>query len=291
MARKIELDNLDNLIERYLAGETIKELARECGVNTKIVWNRIKEAGVPIRGRRLPVPDDLIARYLSGVSEKQLATDTGLSRSVIRRRLIEAGIQPRDGSASMKLRWASSTLAERANMVRAAHKAVLGSTQTVDQLQRRAVGKERTAAHATPAEGALARSLRRRGFSVTQQKAVHIYNVDIAVHEPTIAVEIFGGNFHATGRHGARFFKRTKYLLDHGWSVVIIWVDGRRYPLSVVACGDYLLTLANELRANPSPVGQYRVILGNAETAPVAEMYFNTPSAIERLCATNESTG
>ena len=107
--------------------------------------------------------------------------------------------------------------------------------------------------------------LSERGLDVTPQRAIGPYNLDIAVNAPLIAVEIYGGKWHSTGTHRIRHFERCKYLLDLGWNVVIVWVDGLRYPLDIGA-DNYIVAFVEQLRRAPTVRGQYRVILGNGRT-------------------------
>lgn len=285
MTRKTEIPNFDNLIQRYLAGESINELASEIGVGYKVLWRRFRKAGIDIRPKRFDLPvDEIVSRYTAGESEQSIARSLGVDRKVIRLRLTEQNIAIRNISDTMYIRWENATAEERQQMLSPAHDAVRGTKRTMIDLKRRALGKQRSKAHASAIEYQLAHWLNDRGIDVVQQKAIGPYNVDIAIEEPRIAIEIFGGNFHATGRHQSRFFKRTKYILDQGWHFVIVWVDGRRYPMSV-SCADYIITFANELRSNPSTICKYRVIRGDGNPAPIADTYFNTRAIIKRLCS------
>ena len=233
---------------------------------------------------RIEVPNlpNLLRRYQAGEPEQKLAREAGVNRWTFRKRLTEAGIIPRNVSDSMFIRWAEATPKAREAMLTNAHRAARGRKQTIAERILRANTRERNVTGTSPVELELCARLSARGLSVTPQKAIHTYNVDIALNAPPIAVEIFGGNFHSTGLHARRHFPRTKYLLDHGWSVVIIWIDARRYPLSV-GCDDYIIQFAEELRRNPAAGSQYRVIRGDGNPAPALRSYLNTPADIKRL--------
>ncbi len=234
--------------------------------------------------RRIELPDldHLLQCYVTGEPEQKLALESGVSRALFRRRLIEHGITPRNVSDSMFIRWRKATPEQRQQMVAAAHVASKGRHVTERELLLHSATNERNLLGAVPIEYELSAQLIAAGLHVTQQKAVGVYNVDVAINEPPVAVEIFGGGWHASGRHAIRFLKRTEYLLDHSWSVVIVWIDSRRYPLGV-GCVDYLVALSNTLRNHPTPLREYRVILGDGTPAPVAQSHFNTESVIERL--------
>jgi len=189
---------------------------------------------------------------------------------------------PRGQSEAERAKWDRMTPEQRAAQTVAANEAARGRKHTWAERRKTALTRQRSGIGIVPVETMLAKKLRRAGLDVTQQLAVGIYNVDVAIHEPRVAVEIFGGHWHAYGRHKRRFLKRTEYLLDQGWSVLIIWVDGRRYPFSKRG-GDYVIAFADELRRNPPARSQYRVILGDGQIAPATKTNFNDGATIERL--------
>lgn len=233
---------------------------------------------------RKPKPtnlDDFISRYKAGESEKALSRELNVERSTFRIWLHEAGVEPRGRSAAMYARMARTSPAERMALAQAAHDAMRGTKRGYAELVARAGGKSRLC-KTTPVEDKLTAALRARGLSVVQQRGIGPFNVDVAIKEPRVAVEVFGGNFHASGRHLARHWKRCEHILDAGWTLVVVWVDGRRYPFGI-GCTEYIVTLCNELRALPSERRQYRVILGNGNPAPAFGSYLNCGADVERL--------
>lgn len=285
MTRKIEFPDTDDLIRRYKAGESAYKLACEKGVTDKVIVRMLKSAGVyeDRTGDRVSLDtDDLITRYLAGESEKTIADSLGVNRWTIRRRLVKAGIEPRGRSDAELLKWSFMPDDKRRQQVSAAHAATRGRAIPRDVQIRMAQGRERTKSHAAAAEYHLAGLLQDRGVALSLQKAVDIYNLDIAIDSPPVAVEIFGGYWHGIGDHKRRFFERTVYLLNSGWHVIIVWVDGRRYPVNI-DCADYIVALVQSLGGDIPVRGQYRVILGNGEDAPTLDRYLNSPAVIERL--------
>lgn len=226
--------------------------------------------------------DDILCRYQAGESENKLASELGVSRQVVRRHLLESGIQPRGRSEAELIKWQRMTPEQRDRQVAAAHIAARGRTVSWEEKCRRAKALEGYDYLIVPVETELAEFLRSRGLDVTQQKAVGAYNIDVAINLPTVAVEVFGGQWHTCAEHKTRHYKRVKYLLNEGWHVLIIWVDARRYPISVGA-HKYIISFTEELRRNPPALSEYRVILGNGEDAPIASSYLNTPADIKRL--------
>jgi len=292
MSRIIKEPNIDDLIQRYLAGESVDELARKNDISVQSIYRRFKKNGIPLRGPRLDIPniDAYISRYLAGESENALSRELGVAREVLRRRLIENGVTPRSRSRGMTARWALATPEDKSAMLTNAHIASTGRKATVAERISQAITREKNLSNADISEHILSEFLAALEYTVTLQKAVGIYNLDIALNEFPLAVECFGGGWHSSSRHLARFHERTKYLLDSGWHILIVWIDSRRYPLSV-GCAQYIHSLIQELSSNPPVRCQYRVILGNGETAPIQSSYLNTPSDIERFGHSVDSAG
>ena len=134
----------------------------------------------------------------------------------------------------------------------------------------------------SPAERELIDLLNGLDIPSVPQRAMGPYNIDVAVEVPRVAVEVFGGGFHCFGHHLARHVRRTKYLLNRGWTVVIVWVDLRRYPLGI-GCAKKIKALVDLIGEQPPSRGEYRVIRGNGKSPPVAERYLNTQTFIEAL--------
>lgn len=284
MGRYIEVSNLDNLIERYEAGETVEKLASEIGIGPTTLLVKMRRAGVTHRNwERVSIPtDEIVARYIAGETEQALAAAYGVTRGAIRVRLKKSGVYIRTISDTMRVRWDNATPETAARMLNAAHDAARNRVVPDTERILRAQTRESRVAHASPVEHTLAAALRDAGYFVTQQKAVWKYNVDIALQPPSIAVEVFGGGWHAKGRHLTRFHQRGKYILDAGWHMVIIWVDGLRYPLGVDGV-NRVIAFAQEFSRDPAAPRQYRVILGDGQDAPVRENYLNTDADIKRL--------
>lgn len=205
--------------------------------------------------------DDLISRYRSGESQNELATAFGISQPSVSRWVIKRGANISRSEAEAR-KWAAMTADQRAAQVASAHTAVRGMTRTADDLERRALGKQRTGAHATEEELALARHLNDLGVETISQQAIGKYNLDVGAHP--VAVELFGGGWHADGRHRARLPERIEYLADAGWNLLIVWTHRvHRFDMSVVA--QDALTYLERSRRDPTLRRQYRVIWSDGQ--------------------------
>lgn len=200
---------------------------------------------------------DLARRYLAGESEKALAESLGVSRTPIRRLLLKAGVEPRNRSAGMYVRMARTGPEERARLTEAAHAAARGRTIPFDELCRNALGTQSSVANISAYEYRLCDLLAERGVAYTQQRAYGPYNVDVTVGR--VAVEILGGNWHASKSHG----QRIRYLLDSGVDVLYIWSTGD-FKIGPGAA-EHVIAFAEEASGNPTSGGRYRVIRGNGQ--------------------------
>lgn len=203
--------------------------------------------------------DDLVRRYLSGESEKALAEAFGVSRGPIRDRLQKAGVEMRGRSEAMFTRMSRTEPEERSRLASAAHAARRGQKDDPESLSRRAAAREgKIDGNVSPAEVLLLRDMRSRGLDVIPQKAIGPYNVDVATG--TVAVEILGGTWHRAKRHG----ERLRHILDSGWDVIYVWVDGIKFPLGPGAT-DYVITHLEFRQGAPAEPRCYRVIRGTGE--------------------------
>lgn len=286
MSAKIEIPNQGDLIQRYQAGETISKLAMEWDIPKTTLRRRLDKLGVredrrSHRLKTIPRLAAFIARYRAGESVNSLCIEAGVKRFAFTAALQRAGVHTRGQSEAETAKWQQMPADVRSRQVAHAHDAVRGTTTPLVVMQRQAIGRQRKP-RTTPVERLLSQWLIDAGFPITPQKAVSCYNIDIAIDMPPIAVECFGGGWHASGHHRIIHEKRFNYLLDQGWHVIIVWIDARRYPLSMGA-RDYIIAFAKEASRDPSMTRQYRVILGDGQTAPSRSSYLNTRPVIETL--------
>lgn len=274
MPRKVPDVDLDDLFRRYLAGESPSKIAPTIGVSTAWVYKRLKEAGItrtPTEAKRLAADRkvaanegwiaDAVRLHLEGATQDQIAEVVGRAQSTVSSVLLRRGYRIERSAASTR-RWASMTAEQRAAQVGAAHEAVRGMTRALGDLERRALGKERTRAHATIEELELAACLERLGIECVPQKAIGKYNIDIGA-EP-VAVELFGGNWHADGRHRARLPQRVEDLADAGWNLYIAWCALGR-SLDIPAVAQDVIAFLELSRRDPAFRRQYRVVWGDGE--------------------------
>jgi very-short-patch-repair endonuclease len=214
--------------------------------------------------------DDLLARYERGQSVLSMSKDLGVSRMAITKRIAGLGLKVRNGTEANLIRMAKLSKEERLALAEAAHAAVRGKSHSFAQLCNRAASRERSCRIASKYEAMMIEWLTEAGIEVVPQKAIGPYNVDIALPESAIAVEIFGGNWHTTGLHAARYRKRIEYLLGCGWLPVVVWASGRcGFHRD---CAQQVITIHEINCSNKSARTQEHVIRGDCKTTPVAKV-------------------
>lgn len=215
-------------------------------------------------------PDDprygeVIRRFQAGETQASIAADMGVTQASLSRWLIHRGYR-RDRSEAERLKWERMSPDQRSAQVAAAHTARRGAESSLSELERRARGKEGTQAHVTEEERELARWLADRGIDTTMQKAAGPYNIDLAA-AGAVAVELFGGGWHGHGLHAERLPKRSRYLLDQGWHLYIVWTH-RVHPLGPEVTDD-MVAFIERASSDPASVREYRVIWGDGKLVAV----------------------
>lgn len=204
---------------------------------------------------------DLIERYEAGESLLAAQGRLGISRRTLHKFLTRNGIRIRGRGDGQSIRWGRMTPEQRVAQVAQAHTAARGRVASAGELHMKASIRARNPI-GSAYEHVLIRLLRDRGIDCIPQLAVGPYNCDIASFP--VAVEIFGGNWHWSGRHILRTPKRVRHFLNAGWHVLMIQVG--KIDQSSVEVGadvaDYVAAHIKSLRSNPTAIREYRVVRG-----------------------------
>jgi len=148
---------------------------------------------------------------------------------------------------------------QRANQVRASHDAARGRNISFGELCQRATSRQGNMRYnVAPDEVILGNWLRDLGLPIIHNFAVGPYNCDIGTGP--ITVEVWGGGWHPKPNE----VERTKYILDAGYSVLIVDIDERRYPLAF-AVTKYAVALHKIASSDPAEKRQYWMVRGNGE--------------------------
>lgn len=96
-ARQLRPAQVDKLVEEYLAGTTMRELARQFSVHRATVGKHLAARGVEAPPGLIP-PEEVstvVALYCDGWTLEQISQKFGTTRNTVRRRLQNAGVAMR----------------------------------------------------------------------------------------------------------------------------------------------------------------------------------------------------
>jgi very-short-patch-repair endonuclease len=108
----------------------------------------------------------------------------------------------------------------------------------------------------SPYETPILEGLRGRGLSPVHQHAIGACNVDIAIPELGVAVEVerrYGGDSHSMAA------ERLENLLDRGWSLIVVY-SPRGLPIDAESVCKQIVAILQTVSPHPSGAGQYWVI-------------------------------
>jgi len=257
----------DDIIQRYLSGETPSKIAERYGISKDVIARILKENATQMRpsawSPKVFLPGLAVAEmYVTGKSVNAISKHYGCTRSTVVRVLKEAGIRLRGRSEAETVKWAQMKSASRRRQTEAAQEAVRGRKRSFETLCKTAKTRETRQTHKSVTEDILASMLQRMGFAPVIQKAIGPYNCDLAVHP--VAMEIFGGGWHWHGLHLRRSEKRFRYILDRGWNILAVVISPPRWPLNSEVA-DYIGAYLEALSSHPPEICEYRMIRGAGE--------------------------
>lgn len=93
--RRLKPDQIDELVERYKAGETAEVLAAKFGINRDTVFQHLKRRGAPRRQRRLNRQADIdkaVSLYEAGLTLAAIGREFRVDPKAVRRTLLKNGL-------------------------------------------------------------------------------------------------------------------------------------------------------------------------------------------------------
>ena len=228
--------DLDHLVSLYAAGNSQLDCARILGVPPSAVRHRLVKAGVELPTHKPIDYNRIVSMYESGMSCEAIAPHFNVSGTTIRRRLIASGVALRQGPSYRK-------------------------PDTMLTKRMRAVTREAEGLHVGPHETHFAGLLDDMGVRYGQQTVFGRYNVDFALKELPVVIEIQAGG--GSKRAVADYFNRTKYLLDSGQHVIAVKINSGYGKTITRECAENVIACAHRLCGNPSTPSQYRVFRGD----------------------------
>ncbi|NIA28721.1 MAG: hypothetical protein GWP06_02260 [Actinobacteria bacterium] len=224
--------------------------------------------------------DNLIQMYQSGVSLNKLSNQTGIPRITLNRHFRKKGIVMRTQSDSEKLKWSQMTPKQRKNQVQKAHDAVRGTKHSRETKIKAAKTFYQKSLRIGLFETEISEILS-DFFPMVQQYPIDIYNIDIAIPELSIAIEIQSNN-----RSKLRNMfnnKRTKYLTENGFFVIyVISVSGNpKSSFNVFRVAHKIISLIDASRFDKSFFGKYVMIGSDGYPFTSSRYNFNHITRIE----------
>ena len=267
--------NVYDLHRRHLAGESLSAIARAVGVKKcDTVKNWFVKLGLATRGSddlsgKLDVySKKIITMFNDGNSVKKIAEEFMVARNVIVRVLKKNNIAPRNRSESMFLRMAQASPEERKEFARKANAAAKGRKCSIEERCKRAKTRE-DIKYAYRGEILAAEMFNKAGIDTVLQKACGPYNIDIFITKYSIAVEIFGGRWHCSGRHAERFRKRFDYIINSKIIPVVVWVV-KDFPFDQSAV-EKIIAIGEESRHNESVWRAEHVLRGDGQACTIGK--------------------
>lgn len=214
----------------------------------------------PIPAKSL-VPDEVLIRMyvIDKLPSTVIGPRVGMHPGTVRAKLRRLGLTRSIRDANI-LSAAAATPEARGARAAAAHDAVRGVVRSDRELYRRSQSHWKYRDHVGPHEVTFCGLLKERGILFEQQYAIDIYNVDVALTEHRIAVEVVAGSGNA--RVAANAPQRLELIRNRGWHMFEIRFGvnangGRTWGMGVV---DELVAFMQETSPDPAARGQYRVV-------------------------------
>lgn len=257
------------------SGKAIAEISAIIGWGKNSVFQLLRVGGAS--GKTLVRPCDVIVPYIDGTSENAISKQLGIERIVVHKVLVDHCIPTRSVAEANRQMMLNRSPEENRRNTEAAHLAAKGKRRSPETKKKIALARERNVSGASVYESILAEKLMAKGLEVALQKAVECYNIDIAIPEFSIAVEVFGGHWHSYGRHARRFSERFNLLLDRGWIPVIVWISN---GILTDGCVDYIVSLCDASRLDQTTGRCEHVIYGNGKPSAIGDSKFNYGSIV-----------
>lgn len=206
--------------------------------------------------------DNLIQLYKAGTSANKLSHEFSVSRTLINRILRLHDIEPRSQSDAERTKWSFMDSSKRQAQVAAAHITRRGQKDSTETKLARARTRYQRLLHVGRYELEIANMV-----GGETQFPLGAYNLDVAISESRIAVEIITS--HLTDAISLRK-ERIEYIFNAGWSLLVIEIPDRAKDKMLVHTADNILTFAEKVRSNPTTRRQYGVIRCDGKPVPTS---------------------
>ena len=177
----------------------------------------------------------LKAEYETGLTGQDLANKYQVDRKTIYNWFIRFGIPRRSISDTAILVMSRRTHERKLEITAASRSIITGKKRSHADLCKRALGKERTA---TPSkyEKELLDGLKANGWRPVLHKAVDKFNVALAFPDHLLAIEVHGGNWHATSKRKIEQDQRKREALTiEGWRLIEVRTRSKHWLVNALS--------------------------------------------------------
>lgn len=249
MGRKSTLPVAEAIAE-YIAGQKVRQIAVKYSVSIQHVYDKLAEHKVQMR----PVGADLrthfdeasaVAEYLKGTSSLECSRKFGVDDATIDRALRDAGVKKRSASEQNYISWTKEPAGYRSATRKAWHAARGKYTPNLSYLAGRA-RRLQEAGKMTKKEKLCFERIKSLGILTIPQYAVDRYNIDLAVPDARVAIEVRTSGWHLAGSTKDRDERKRALLTQMGWVVLDLSVVNNEWRTS---WGEQILSLVSSRRA------------------------------------------
>jgi transposase len=285
--------NIDNAIKLYLSGMSVSDAAKRVGINSKTADKYICNAGFkrtkaetsklasairigkPRPELLKPIPECVINMYINGGTVKGIAAELNTCSKRVSKFLSNNGVIV-SAQAKRDANHGREKISEWAKKASKAAKESGGRKNPHEWAKTRSLGDSLVG----EGEIDLIHELSSRGVNLSHQFPVGSYNIDIAINELNIAIEVHRGSWG--GRSDMRR-ERIEHLLNSGWRIIYVQISRWGAVTDFTAIASNLITYFDFVRQNPTSIGQYGVLRRNGNRATGLEHYFYGLTRIESL--------
>lgn len=230
------------------------------------------------RIRRIFDINNVIDMYNRGISPNNIANIIGVNRTTINRHLVENGIVLRGQSEACKLKWSKMTETERKRQVQKAHQTVRGTKHSIATKIKTAKSFYQRGLRVGLFEIELIEILSKY-FTVRHQVNIGIYNIDIAIDIPPIAIEVQMNNRSKITT--PKSLQRIKYISSKGFFIIYIISLDKYASIDLFSVAQKIISFIQVNSSNHSIYGKYMMIGGDGKPFPSDRYNFNNLTRIE----------
>lgn len=214
----------------------------------------------------IPNINDIIELYNAGMSMNQLSKKFGISRATLIDRFKSLDVYLRTQSESEALKWSQMSETARKRQVQKAHEACRGRFISTGEKIKRAKSAYENAFKRGLFENEIMDAIKKRGFTPLNQFSFGIYNIDIAIHELPVFIEIQTSNHSSLRR--PKLLKRTKHILNSEKFLIYIIINQSKNPICIDLIADKIIAYFDILSSDESILGKYAMIGRDGDGLP-----------------------